>query len=165
MLDFEKNQTEGSPHHFLKQLAGNWSGQSQTWFEPGGSPVLSKTQGSIQILLDGRFAIYIYQSVMDGEPQHGMFIFGYNTNLDRYEASWIDSFHNNTAIMFCTGDPLEKGFWVRGSYPDPSGGPDWDWRTEVSLVKPDDLTITAFNIMPEGQEARAIETLLKRVTG
>jgi hypothetical protein len=64
--------------------------------------------------------IYLYQS--EGEPQHGMFIFGYNK--DRFETSWLDSFHNHTAIMFCVGRPRGR---VLGSYPDPTGGPDWGW--------------------------------------
>ena len=93
-----------------------------------------------------------------------MFTFGYNTTLDRWEASWIDSFHNNTAIMFCTGNPEGAGFSVVGSYPDPTGnGPDWNWRTQVQLVDPEHLLITAYNMSPEGTEYRAIETQLNRV--
>ena len=65
--------------------------------------------------------------------------------------------------MFCTGNAKEKGFAVLGNYPDPDGGPDWGWRTEVELVDADHLIITAYNIHPEGMEAKAIETELKRV--
>jgi hypothetical protein len=160
-MTFEK--TSGSPHHFLAQLVGGWAGRTRTWLEPEGVPMESQTQGSIQLILDGRFVLYLYQTSVDGEPQHGLFTFGYNTTLDRYESSWVDSFHNNTAIMFCTGDAKGNGFAVLGSYPDLDGGPDWGWRTEVELVDREHLSITAYNISPEGVEARAVESKLIRM--
>ncbi len=160
-MSFEKQS--GSPHNFLAQLAGNWTGTSKLWFEPDKLADESPVAGSIQIILEGRFALYLYQGTIQGEPQHGMFTFGYNTTLDRYEASWLDSFHNNTAIMFCTGNATENGFSVLGSYPDPSGGPDWGWRTQVELMDADHLVITAYNIHPEYGEAKATEAKLTRV--
>jgi hypothetical protein len=152
-----------SPHHFFGQLAGSWAGKNLTWLEPEGVPGEAAIQGSIQLLMGGRFVLYLYQTTMDGEPQVGMFTFGFNTMLDRYEASWVDSFHNNTAIMFCTGAAMQDGFAVIGTYPDPSGGPDWSWRTELQLLGPDQLLIKSYNISPEGPEYRAAETRLTRV--
>ena len=152
-----------SPHHFLAQLAGGWSGTSRVWFEPDKLADESPVVGTIQLVLDGRFALFLYQGSLEGESQHGMFTFGFNTTLERYEASWVDSFHNNTAIMFCIGAAAENGFSVLGSYPDPTGGPDWDWRTEVVLVDPDHLTLMAYNIPPEGEEFKAVETRLTRM--
>lgn len=162
-MSFEESILTGSPHHFLTQLVGGWAGKTHIWFEPDGIPTEYQTQGSIQLVLGGRFVIYLYQSVMEEEAQHGMFIFGYNTQLDRFETSWVDSFHNHTAIMFCVGNTLENGFSVLGSYPDPAGGPDWGWRTEVQLLDTDHLAITAYNISPEGDEAKATESQLVRV--
>lgn len=156
-------QSSGSPHHFLAQLAGSWTGVSRLWLEPDSLTDESAVAGSIQLILDRRFALYLYQGSIEGELQHGMFTFGYNTLLDRYEASWVDSWHNNTAIMFCTGNPTENGFFVLGYYPDPTGGPDWGWRTEVALLDEDHLLITAYNIDPEGGEAKATEANLTRV--
>jgi hypothetical protein len=162
-MSAEQGKFKGSPHHFLAQLVGGWSGRTRTWPEPLGTPDESTTQGSVQLVLDGRFAIYLYQTAAESGSQHGLFTFGYNTTLDRWEASWIDSFHNNTAIMFCTGGPKGTGFSVLGTYPDPTGGPDWGWRTEVSLLDHDHLVIMAYNISPEGQEAKAMETQLGRI--
>lgn len=159
-MTFEKSS--GSPHHFLAQLAGNWQGTSKLWFEPDKIASDTPLVGTIQLVLDGRYALFLYQSSIEGETQHGMFTFGYNTQLDRYEASWVDSFHTNTSIMFCTGNEKDKGFFVLGSYPDPTGGPDWGWRTEVELNH-DGLIITAYNILPDGSEAKATEMELKRV--
>ncbi len=160
-MAFEK--LSGSPHHFLSQLAGGWSGTSKLWLEPDTLTDEAPIVGNIQIILEGRFALFLYQSSIEGEPQHGLFTFGYNTLLDRYEASWVDSFHNNTAIMFCTGRAIENGFAVTGTYPDPTGGPDWRWRTEVEMIDHDHLVITAYNIHAEGGEAKATEMRLTRV--
>ena len=156
-------QSSGSPHHFLASLAGGWTGTAKLWLEPDKLADESPVLGTITLVLEGRFAIYLYQGSIEGEPQHGMFTFGYNTITDQYEASWVDSFHNNTAIMFCTGHATENGFSVLGSYPDPTGGPDWGWRTEVELLDKDHLVITAYNIHPEYGEAKATEAKLTRV--
>jgi hypothetical protein len=160
-MKFERSR--GSPHHFLAQLVGGWAGTTRTSLEPGGLPSHAKTQGSVQLILEGRFAIYLYQSASEAEAEHGMFIFGYNTTLDQYEASWLDSLHNNTAIMHCVGGHKENGFFVLGTYPATDGGPDWSWRTEVQLIDKDSLNLTAYNMSPEGGEAKAIETVLKRI--
>jgi hypothetical protein len=120
-------------------------------------------QGSIQAILGGRFVIFLYQIASQEETQHGMYTFGYNTSLDRFETSWVDSFHNRTAIMFCVGNAIENGFWVLGSFQDPTGGPDWGWRTEVKLLSTDHLLITAYNISPEGDAAKATESQLTRL--
>lgn len=138
-------------------------GSARTWLDPDADPTVSPVQGSIQLILDGRFIVYLYQSSVDGEPQHGMFTIGYDTSNDQYQASWVDSFHNNTAIMYCVGGPTERGFSVLGSYPNPEGGPDWGWRTEVELVDHDHLKITAYNVHPEAGELVAVETALSRV--
>jgi hypothetical protein len=157
------SRSSDSPHHFFSRLAGGWVGTSSLWLEPDKIANEAPLVGNIQLVLDGRFALFLYQSSIEGEPQHGMFTFGFNTTLERFEASWVDSFHNNTAIMFCAGSPVENGFSILGSYPDPTGGPDWGWRTVIELLDNDHLVITAYNILPDGLEAKATEARLTRV--
>jgi len=162
-MSFDSSNLEGTPHQFFAKIAGTWKGMSKLWLEPDSLTDESPVQGSIQLVLDGRFALYLYEGFIEDEAQRGIFTFGYNTTLNRFEASWIDSFHNNTAMMFCEGSEKEDGFQVLGSYADPTGGPDWGWRTEVVLEDKDHLTLTAYNITPEGDEAKATETRLTRV--
>lgn len=157
------SHTSSTPHKFLAQLAGNWTGTSKLWFEPDNLADDAPIVGSVQMILEGRFALYLYQSSIQGEAQHGMFTFGFNTNTNQFEASWVDSFHMNTSIMFCAGEEKENGFQVLGSYPDPAEGPDWNWRTEVQLLDANHLTITAYNITPEGEEMKATEMTLTKV--
>ena len=164
-MDATQTRAGNTPHQLLARLSGAWAGEMRTWLEPAGQPVEARIRGSVQPILDGRFFLLLYQSTLQGEPLHGMFMFGYNTAQDRFEATWIDSFHNNTAMMFCSGEGTEQGFWVTGSYPDPSGGPDWGLRTEVVLDEPDRLAITAYNISPEGGQSMAIMSDLRRLAG
>ena len=75
-MSFE--QTSESPHHLLTQLAGGWTGTSKVWLEPEKLLDEAPLVGNIQVVLDGRFIMFLYQSSVEGEAQHGMFTFGYN---------------------------------------------------------------------------------------
>lgn len=154
---------ESGIHQHLQAMIGDWKGNTKTWFEPGTLADESPVTASIRPILGGRFLLYQYQGSLAGTPFEGSATIGYDLGNDKFQVSWIDSFHMGTAIMLSEGSSVEHGFSVLGSY----GGPDipvpWGWRTVVQLQEPDQLTVTAFNISPEGKEDKATETIFIRV--
>lgn len=70
--------------------------------------------------------------------------------MKRFQVSWVDDFHMSAAIMFSEGDATARGFAVKGHYDVGPGEPPWGWRTTFERVDADHLTITAWNVMPDG---------------
>ncbi len=154
---FSASQSNG-PHRELARLEGRWHGMTKTYFEPNVLADESPWTGTIVPVLDGRFMKHEYSGSLQGKPLTGIAIYGYNVAARRYQSAWVDSFHNGTAIMFSQQERTEKRYTVLGSYDTTDGSPAWGWRTEITVLSDDHIRITMFNITPEGQEAKAVET-------
>jgi len=163
MAEETLDQRQAQARQLFQALVGSWEGTNQTWFEPGVLADTSPVRGTIRQLGDSHFVVYEYQSSMKGDTFQGVVLYGFNSLTGLFESAWADTFHMQTNMMNANGPAIDNGFAVLGSFQPGPDQPAWGWRTEVTLLDPDHLTITAFIITPQGDEGKGVETTLQRV--
>jgi hypothetical protein len=156
-------------HARLARLAGRWTGTARTYGDPSNPEAaeVAPWEGTIEMLLGGRFLRFTYVSRAMGLPLAGELTIAYEKGDRLFRMSWIDSLHTSGSILVSESKPVpENGppaaIRAFGTYFAGEGEPRWGWRTELDDQTADALRVRMFNVTPAGDESIGVEIDLTR---
>lgn len=145
----------------LPTMTGDWEATNQLWFMPGTPVHESESTLSVTPVVGDAVTMLRYSWSHDGAA-HGGVMLVRDVSTAPPSIVWYDSFHSGGAFMtFGQGSRTDGVLTATGSYAAPTG-PDWGWRIEVHIPAADTLLLRHYNIMPDGQEALAVQARYSR---
>jgi len=147
----------------IHQAKGLWRGKSQLnlpFLPPDKRVSTSDSRLHIDSDEQNSFATITYDWHQDGKRQEGTIIMCKAAKSKAVELGWVDSWHQNGAVMHFSGEESEDGLVkTKGTY-----GPEkepWGWTIEFQLSA-DQLTMNMTNIHPTGQVDWAVKATYKK---
>lgn len=134
----------------FKESAGGWKGTKTVWPGPGADVITSDVWLDARLAARGKFIVLSYDWTASGEPQQGELGFSLSDDAVTAQGWWIDSWHNNNAVMQLTGNATEDSVVkLSGTFPAPDG-PDWGWDIQID-AKATEMDIVMW-VLPPGEQ-------------
>lgn len=146
-----------TPTEFLIWV-GNWYGPTtlhMAWAPPGEQQEISDSVLTVVAGSNGQYLVFDWNWAYKGEPQSSHLTLIWDAELAQPQAAWVDSWHQNGALMVMDGVRVAEGVRLNGFFP-AGDGPDWGWRIEL-LSKGEALKMIMTVISPEGEEGPAVD--------
>jgi len=142
----------------IHEAKGLWKGKSllNLPFLPPGKQV-SESLSSLHIDTDehNTFATITYNWQQEGKRQEGTVLLAGSAHGKTVELGWVDSWHQNTAVMYLSGEFADDGLVkTKGSYP--AGKEVWGW-TIAFHHDGNELTMEMENVTPGGEAVWAVK--------
>ncbi|MES2745346.1 MAG: DUF1579 family protein [Bdellovibrionota bacterium] len=141
-------------------LLGKWSGETKTFMGPDVPPQMGTIDVEFKEIIDGHFVEQKYSATLDGKPHVGQCIFGKDERSSEATAYWMDSFHTGAAAISFRGPLQDNALSVNGLWY--AGDEQWGWRMDLKPGAGKTLELRHFIVTPGGEEALAIEGILKK---
>lgn len=138
---------------FREDVLGKWVGSYELWLEPDKPPTGSITTLQAVANESGATIALRYEWSFEDNDHKGVYLIS-----EPGDVAFRDTFHTADSVMtFSERAPLD----VFGTYD--AEGNTWGWRTKFEMSSPDELTITAWNVMPSDEEFLATKAEYKRI--
>jgi len=143
-------------------FVGEWTTTTTAWTTNG---TQTTTTGNARFFpaMSGRFICGDLEGTMWGKPFKGMGFWGYNTNQNRYENTWVDT--ENTGISTFTGTKTDDNtFTWTGTVTNPETGKAEQTKCVTTFTGKDTFQYTMYGTNTAGTEYKAFETTYTRVS-
>jgi len=150
--------TPGEMQKMLAKADGVWVSENTMWMENGGKPVMSTSETTNKMIMDGRYQVSEHKGDFMGMPFEGMSIVGYDNSKKKFVSTWVDNM--GTGIMNGEGDwnSSTKSIEFKGKMTDPSRpGKDCNFREVFTFI--DDNTQRMEMYGPDSKTGKEFKTM------
>ena len=127
---------------------GRFAGTNRLWFMPGTPAHLS--DGTLEVSADRVAVTWAHE----GKPKEGALVL--RGPAPSCRGDFTDTFHASDGLVL-HGRQDGSALYLYATYPAGDGSPDWGWRIVLDWCDPDHFSFRMFNLLPDGQEALAVD--------